>query len=138
MGKLVKDLGEIYVGNVSRAMGQKECKNFCDALPDVLNRPWWRPRIVKYLYCPTCRKSFPSLRIYYKLDSKKRKICICCGTNLRTVPRRAKKWRESAIYKALEEAPETSSGEKDEELLRGLVLAKYEEEYGHKCDGDHD
>ncbi|MCD6536771.1 MAG: hypothetical protein J7K49_07075 [Thaumarchaeota archaeon] len=119
-------------------MGQKECRGFCEVLPDVLHRPWWKPRLVKYLYCPTCKKSFPDLRIYYKLDSKRRKTCVCCGTNLRTVPRRSKRWKESPLYKALEELPEPSSGQEDEELLRRLVLAKCDEDYRSEGDEDDD
>ncbi|GEM_PF-1976442 len=117
-------------------MGHKECRGFCEALPDVLHRPWWKPRQVKYLYCPSCRASYPDLRIYYKLDSKGRKTCVCCGTTLRTIPRRSKKWKESVLYKGVEDLPETSPGQEDEELLRRLILAKNDEDYGG--DGDED
>jgi len=110
-------------------MGHKNCRGLCELLPDVLHRPWWKPRQVKYLYCPSCKASFPDLKIYYKLDSRRRKTCICCGTTLRVIPRRSKRWKESAIYKGLEDLAESPSSQENEELLRRLILAKNDENY---------
>ena len=107
-------------------MGQKECRGLCKLLPDVIHRPWWKPRVVRYLYCPVCKVSFPDLKIYYKVDSKGRKTCICCGTTLRTVPRRSK-WKNSPIYKSLEDLPKPSSGQENEELLRRVLFSQGDE-----------
>ena len=119
-------------------MGRKECRGLCELLPDVLKRPWWKPRLVKYLYCPACGKSFPDLKIYYRVDEAGRKTCICCGTNLRVMPRRSKKWKKSTLYKAVEELPEPSSGQENEELLRRIIFAKHDESYGDESDEDYD
>lgn len=78
------------------------------------------------------------MRIYYKLDSRNRKTCICCGTTLRTVPRRSRRWRGSALYKAVEDLAESSSGEEYEELLRSLILSKNDESYRGEGDEDQD
>jgi len=119
-------------------MGQKECRGLCELLPDVLHRPWWKPRIVKYLYCPSCKAAFPDLKIYYKLDSKGRKTCICCGTTLRTIPRRSRKWKESPLYKGLEDLSEASSGQENEELLRRIIFSQGDESHGGQGDEDDD
>ena len=115
-------------------MGKKSCRGLCQHIPDVVHRPWWRPRLVGWLYCPACGVSFPDLKIFYKLDKFGRKTCICCGTTLRQIPRRSKRWKSSPLYKSIEEPAKTTSGEEDEELLRCLILARYDEDDGDEGD----
>ena len=100
-------------------MGKKSCRGFCRELPDVIHRPWWRPRLVRWLYCPVCGVSFPDLRIYYRLDKFGRKVCICCGTNLRVMPRRSKRWKEEPLYK--DQEPPAAEDVK-EEVRREVIL----------------